>query len=58
MVVLPSGLAAEIVDECEHHDEVEQAVLDYTQRERVSPKSFYPFNEETERIYREWKSRH
>ncbi len=57
VVVLPSGLAAEIVDECEHHDEVEQAVLDFTQRERVSPKNFYPFNEETERIYREWKSR-
>ena len=56
VVVLPSGLAEEIVDECEHHDEVEQAVLDYTQRERVSPRYFYPFNEETERIYLEWKS--
>ncbi len=58
IVVLPSGLAAEIVEECIHHDEVEQAVLEYTQRERVSPKHFYPFNAETERIYREWKQRH
>ena len=57
VVVLPSGLAAEIIDECEHHDEVEEAVLEYTQRERISPKHFYPFNEETERIHQEWKSR-
>ena len=57
IVVLPSALAAEIIDECEHHDEVEEAVLDYTQRERISPKHFYPFNEETERIHQEWKSR-
>ena len=51
VVILPSHLAAEIVDECERHDEIEQAVLDYTQRHRVSPKHFYPFNEETGRIY-------
>ena len=57
VVVLPSALAAEIVDTCEHHDEVEQAVLEYTQRERVSPKHFYPFNADTERIYQEWKAR-
>ena len=56
VVVLPSHLAAEIADECEHHDEVEQAVIDYTQRNRVSPKHFYPFNEDTERIYQAWKA--
>ena len=57
VVVLPSQLAAELVDEAIHHDEVEQAVLEYTQRKKVSPKLFYPFNEDTERIYQEWKSR-
>ena len=57
VVVLPSQLAGELVDEAIHHDEVEQALLEYTQREKVSPKLFYPFNEDTERIYQEWKSR-
>ncbi len=58
VVVLPSQLAGELIDEAIRHDEVEQAVLEYTQREGVSPKLFYPFNEDTERIYQEWKSRH
>ena len=57
VVVLPSQLAGELVDEAIHHDEVEQAVLEYTQRKKVSPKLFYPFNEDTERIYQEWKGR-
>ena len=57
VVVLPSQLAEELIDEAIHHDEVEQALLEHTQREGVSPKSFYPFNEETERIYEEWKSK-
>ena len=55
VVVLPSQLAGELIDEAIHHDEVEQALLEYTQREKVSPKLFYPFNEDTERIYQEWK---
>ena len=55
VVVCPSGLAAEIIDECERHDEIEAAVLDYTQREGVSPSQFYPFNDDTERIYEEWR---
>ena len=57
VVVCPSGLAAEIIDECERHDEIEAAVLDYTQREGVSPSQFYPFNDDTERIYEEWRRR-
>ena len=57
IVVLPSQLAAELYDECVHHDEVETAVLEYTQERGVSPKSFYPFNEDTERIYEEWKQK-
>jgi regulator of RNase E activity RraA len=57
VVVLPSQLAGELIDEAIRHDEVEQAVLEYTQREKVSPKLFYPFNEDTERIYQEWKDR-
>ena len=55
VVVCPSGLAAEIIDECERHDEIEAAVLDHTQREGVSPSQFYPFNDDTERIYEEWR---
>lgn len=58
VVVLPAQLADEIYDECVRHDEIEQAILEHTQREKVSPKSFYPFNEETEKIYAEWKKRH
>lgn len=50
VVVLPSQLAEEIYDDCVYHDELEQAILDHTMREGISPKSFYPFNEETERI--------
>ena len=57
VVVCPSGLAAEIIDECERHDEIEAAVLDHTQREGVSPSQFYPFNDDTERIYEEWRRR-
>ncbi|MDA1280451.1 MAG: hypothetical protein O3B95_10520 [Chloroflexi bacterium] len=57
IVVLPAQLAEEIYDECVHHDEIEQAILEHTQREGVSPKTFYPFNSETEKIYAEWKSR-
>ncbi len=56
VVVLPSHLAEDIADECIRHDEIEQAVLEHTQTSRVSPKFYYPFNQETERIYREWKS--
>ena len=57
VVVCPSGLASEIIDECERHDEIEAAVLDYTQLEGVSPSRFYPFNDETERIYDDWRQR-
>lgn len=56
VVVCPSGLAAEIIDECEHHDDVEAAVLEHTQRAGVSPSNFYPFNEETERVYQRWQA--
>ncbi len=58
VVVLPSQLAAELVDEAIRHDEIEQAVLEHTRRENISPKAFYPFNDATERIYQEWKERH
>ncbi len=55
VVVLPSQLAEEIYDECVRHDEIEQAILEHTQREGISPKFFYPFNSETEKIYAKWK---
>jgi regulator of RNase E activity RraA len=58
IVVLPGHMAEEIYDECVRHDQIEQAILEHTQAEEISPKTFYPFNEETERIYAEWKVRH
>ena len=51
-------MAEEIYDECVRHDHIEQAILEHTQAAGISPKTFYPFNEETERIYAEWKERH
>lgn len=58
IVVLPAQLGGELIDEAVHHDEVEQAVLEHTQREKISPKFYYPFNEETEKIYEEWRRKH
>lgn len=57
VVVLPSQLAEEIYEECVEHDETEQALLEYTREHNMSPKSFYPFNEDTKKIYQEWKKR-
>ncbi len=57
VVVLPSQLAEELVPECVEHDEIEEALLDYTLERKISPKSFYPFNDETMKIYEEWKKR-
>ncbi len=57
IVVLPAQLAEDIYDDCVHHDEVEQAILEHTMREGISPKLFYPFNAETEKIFEEWKAR-
>ena len=58
IVVLPSQLAEQLYDECVEHDQVEAAILEHTQKHRVSPKAFYPFNDDTKRIYEEWKKRH
>ena len=57
VVVCPSGLADEILQECIRHDEMEAAVLEHTMRERISPSMYYPFNEETERLHDEWAKR-
>ena len=57
IVVLPAQLAEDIYDDCVHHDEVEQAILEHTMREGTSPKLFYPFNADTEKIFEEWKAR-
>lgn len=57
IVVLPSQLAGELLPECVEHDEIEQALLEHTQQKRISPKSLYPFNDETMKIYAEWKRR-
>ncbi|MBI4220659.1 MAG: hypothetical protein HY682_10975, partial [Chloroflexi bacterium] len=55
VVVLPSQLANEILEEAIEHDEMEQALLDHVLEKRVSPSGFYPFNEETRKIYERWK---
>lgn len=55
VVVLPSQHAEEITKEAIRHDEMEEALLAHTQHKRVSPKQFYPFNVETEKIYQTWK---
>ncbi len=57
VVVLPSQLADEVADEAVEHEEIEQAVLEHVIERRISAKTFYPFNEETKRVYEEWKSR-
>jgi regulator of RNase E activity RraA len=57
VVVLPSQLAEELYPECVEHDEIEQALLEHTQKNRISPKAFYPFNDETRKIYEDWKKR-
>ena len=55
VIVLPSQLVGEVTHEAIIHDEMEEALLEYTQRKGISPKRFYPFNDETEKIYEEWK---
>jgi 5-oxopent-3-ene-1,2,5-tricarboxylate decarboxylase/2-hydroxyhepta-2,4-diene-1,7-dioate isomerase len=57
IVVMPSQLAEELLPECIEHDEIEQAILEHTQKNRISPKSFYPFNDETMKVYEAWKKR-
>lgn len=57
IVVLPAQLAEELLPECIEHDEIEQALLDYTQEHGISPRSLYPFNDETMKIYAEWKKK-
>lgn len=57
IVVLPSQLAEELLEECVEHDEIEEALLEYTQERGISPKLFYPFNDDTMKIFAEWKSK-
>jgi len=57
VVVLPSQLAEDLLPECIEHDEIEQALLEYTQQRKISPKSFYPYNDDTMKIYEEWKNK-
>jgi regulator of RNase E activity RraA len=56
VVVLPSQLAEEIVQDAVEHDEIEQALLDHVLANKVSPSRYYPFNEETMKIYERWKT--
>ena len=57
VVVLPSQLADEIADEALEHEEIEQALLEHVMEQGVSPRDYYPFNEDTKRLHEEWKSR-
>ncbi|MCH7906218.1 MAG: hypothetical protein IIC29_05080 [Chloroflexi bacterium] len=56
VVVLPSQLAEEILPWAIEHDEMEEAVLDHTRRTGESPSPYYPFNEETRRLWERWKA--
>ena len=55
VVVLPSQLAAEVLPWAIEHDEMEQAVLEHTQRTGESPRPYYPFNDETRKLWEKWK---
>ena len=57
VVVLPSQFADEIADEALEHEEIEQALLDHVMEKGVSPRDYYPFNEDTKKLHEEWKSR-
>ena len=57
VVVLPAQLADEVADEAIEHEQMEEALLEHVMERRISPKTFYPFNDETRRIYEEWKER-
>ena len=57
VVVLPSQFADEIADEALEHEEIERALLEHVMEQGVSPRDFYPFNEDTKRLHEEWKSR-
>lgn len=56
VVVLPSQLAEEVIEEAIEHDEIEQALLEHVLENKVSPSRFYPFNEETMKLYERWKN--
>ncbi|MBM3945319.1 MAG: ribonuclease activity regulator RraA, partial [SAR202 cluster bacterium] len=55
VVVVPAQLAEEVLREAVEHDEIEQAILDHVLEEKESPSRFYPFNEETMKLYEKWK---
>jgi regulator of RNase E activity RraA len=57
VVVLPSQLAAEILPEAVQHDEEEDALLEFTMKNRESPSRYYPFTDETRKIYEDWKAK-
>lgn len=57
VVVVPAGMAAEIADEAEQHDEVERAIMDFVESEQQSPSRFYPFNDLTYELYERWKAK-
>ena len=56
VVVLPSQLAEEILPWAVEHDEMEEAILEHTRRTGESPSPYYPFNEETRRLWERWKA--
>lgn len=57
VVVVPSQLAEEIIDEAVHHDEMEEALIDHVLTNKESPSRYYPFNEETSKLHERWKKK-
>ncbi|RMF89117.1 MAG: hypothetical protein D6736_08985 [Nitrospinota bacterium] len=55
IVVVPSWLAAEVVEEAEEHEEVEQYVKQKIKEERVAPGKYYPPTPEMFEEYRRHK---
>jgi len=56
VIVLPSQLAEEILPWAIEHDEMEQAVLEHSIRTGESPAPYYPFNDETKKLWEKWKA--
>jgi regulator of RNase E activity RraA len=58
VVVIPRGVAADIAQKAIEYDDLEEWIRRRLDAENLSPGMYYPPDEETFRLYREWKTRH
>jgi regulator of RNase E activity RraA len=54
-VVVPAQVAEEVVEKAEEYEEIELFIKDRVRKERCAPGRYYVPNEETWRLYREYK---